>query len=107
AWEDPPSQLTAFRFILVFHKQLLAGDAGRWLIGISGCLLFTNILLVLLLGWPARGRWGTSFLPPKTKVQTMAVWGWHRAIGLWLAPLGLIAVLTGPLMVWTTDLERA
>lgn len=107
AWEDPWPRLTVFRFVFLLHKQLLAGKPGDWFIGVSGGLLFVNILLGLRLAWPAAKRWSATLLPRRIRTGPMAFFfGWHRAIGLWLAPFGLIIALTGVLMVWSPDLQR-
>lgn len=105
AWEHPLADLTFFRFVLLLHKQMLSGEIGRWFIGLSGALLLLNIVLGLRLAWPVIRNRGVSLLP-KAKTQAAALFGWHRAIGLYLAPLGLVIVFTGVLIVWIPELER-
>ena len=100
SWENPRSELGIFRFILLFHKQLLAGEIGHWIIGVSGSILFINLLIGLRLAWPPPNRWKHVLLPGKSKVPSATLFKWHRATGTWFAATGLIMALTGALMVW-------
>ncbi|WP_332770858.1 PepSY-associated TM helix domain-containing protein [Phenylobacterium sp.] len=107
AWERPLSQVAISRQVFLLHKQLLAGAVGDWFVGLSGVLLATNLLIALRLAWPARGRWRSTLVPQRSKSPAMTALAWHRAVGLWLAPMGLLAALTGALIVWSPQLERA
>lgn len=107
AWEEPRSQLGVFRFVLLLHKQLLAGRLGEWLIGISGVFLIASIALGLKLAWPKAGQWRAVLLPRPTKAPVAKVFAWHRAMGLCLAPFALLVALTGSLMTWTDELPGA
>jgi uncharacterized iron-regulated membrane protein len=83
-----------------FHQTLLAGDPGDWIIGISGILLLTNMGLGLKLAWPARGQWRRALVPARARTATATLYGWHRALGLWIAPLALMTVSCGTLLVF-------
>ncbi|MDP3746563.1 MAG: PepSY-associated TM helix domain-containing protein [Phenylobacterium sp.] len=107
AWERPLSQVAISRQVFLLHKQLLSGAVGDWFVGLSGVLLATNLLIALRLAWPARGRWRNTLVPQPSKSPAMTALAWHRAVGLWLAPMGLLAALTGALIVWSPQLERA
>jgi uncharacterized iron-regulated membrane protein len=107
AWEEPRSQLGVFRFVLLVHKQLLAGTVGEWLIGISGVFLFITIVLGLKLAWPQAGQWRAALLPRRARAPLAKRFAWHRAMGLWLAPFALVVALTGTLMTWTRELPSA
>lgn len=72
--------------IVTLHHDLLQGDRGRTIVGITGILLISNILLGLMAAWPGAGQWLRALRPRG------GAYGWHRASGLWLAlPLLLIA----------------
>lgn len=107
AWEAPLSQVALSRQVLLLHKQLMAGRVGNWFIGLSGILLASNLMIALGLAWPARGRWRTTLVPQRSKSSVMTTLAWHRAVGLWLAPTGLIVAVSGALIVWSPQLERA
>ncbi|MFC4312275.1 PepSY-associated TM helix domain-containing protein [Steroidobacter flavus] len=107
AWEEPRSQLGLFRFVLLAHKQLLAGRFGEWLIGISGVFLLINIVLGLKLAWPRAGQWRAALFPRPAKAPAAKRFAWHRAMGLWLAPFASLVALTGSLMTWTQELPAA
>ena len=88
------------------HRQLLAGTNGRWIVRISGILLFTNILIALGLAWPARSRWRRALLPPRSPARPATIHGWHRAAGLWGAPLALVTVCCGVLLAFESETAR-
>jgi uncharacterized iron-regulated membrane protein len=86
--------------IVSFHQTLLAGDVGHRIVGVSGILLLTNIVLALKLAWPARGQWRRALLPPPARAIPAKLYGWHRALGLAIAPLALVTVACGTLLVF-------
>ncbi len=93
--------------LVEFHHNLLGGDLGAWIVGCSGVLLLTNILLGLKLAWPRRRLWRRSLLPRKTRPGPARIHSWHRAIGLWLALPALVSVSCGTLLVFHDELVEA
>jgi uncharacterized iron-regulated membrane protein len=90
--------------IVLLHHNLLAGDTGSWIIGLSGILLITNIIGGLILAWPRRGTIRAVLLPRRSGAPVARFYAWHRALGLWAAPPALILVLAGTLMVFSGGL---
>lgn len=89
------------------HVDLLAGDAGHWIIRISGIFLFTNLVLGLKLAWPRVGTWRRSLLT-RPKGAPVARWyGWHRLLGLWVVPLVLMTIGAGVLLAFEHPLQDA
>lgn len=88
------------------HRHLLAGSAGAWLVGISGILLLSNILIGLKLAWPARSQWRRALRPRRTRSVPAAAYGWHRALGLWVAPLALVTISCGVLLAFEDGTAR-
>ena len=88
------------------HTTLWAGDAGEWLIGLSGFLLLTNIGLGLKLAWPKRGTWGRTLFGAVPGKSLARLYGWHRKVGLWFALPALFTVSAGTLMVFASGVER-
>lgn len=107
AWEEPRSKLGVWRLVLLAHKQLLVGKSGEWLIGLSGVFLIVSIALGLKLAWPPPGQWRAALWPRRAKAPVAKAYGWHRAMGLWLAPFALVVAFTGSLMTWTDELPAA
>ena len=87
------------------HRTLLAGEVGGWVVGISGILLLTNILLGLKLAWPAAGQWKKSLLPKRARSKPANLYGLHRALGLWVAPFALITLTCGVLLAFEQGTE--
>ena len=90
----------------IFHESLLAGDFGLWLVGLSGFFLFTNIALGVKLAWARRGEWRRALVPPAAGNAAARLFGWHRALGLWLALPALILTGSGVLVAWSGMLEE-
>lgn len=91
---------------ITIHHNLFLGDIGKTFVGISGILLLSNIVLGLLLAWPRRGQWRRTLTPKNLRGGSIAFfYGWHRAIGLWLAFPALLLVATGILSAFEDPVE--
>ncbi|MGS1016932.1 PepSY-associated TM helix domain-containing protein [Allosphingosinicella humi] len=86
------------------HETLLSGDRGSWLVGISGLLLLSNLLLGLKLAWPKGGRWRRALRPAATPSPVARVHGWHRAIGLWGVFPAIVSVACGTALIFVAGL---
>jgi uncharacterized iron-regulated membrane protein len=92
--------------LVVLHQSLLSGDRGRAIVGTSGILLLTNIILGLTVAWPRRGQWRAALLPRKTASRVATLFSWHRAVGLWFAVPAFILISAGVLLAfehWTEE----
>lgn len=78
-----------------FHQTLFLGDRGHWIIGVSGLLLASNILLALSLALPRIGRWRAALVPTTRGPVRAWSYAWHRALGLWLCLPAAILALCG------------
>jgi uncharacterized iron-regulated membrane protein len=92
--------------VVSFHQNLLAGEIGSWIVGASGILLLTNIVLALKLAWPARGQWRQTLLPRRTRGTPATLYAWHRALGLWVAGLALVTIACGTMLVFEDGVAR-
>ncbi|NUT01387.1 MAG: PepSY domain-containing protein [Sphingomonas sp.] len=92
--------------ITTIHTSLMLDETGEWLIGISGLLLLSNILLGLKLAWPKRGTWRKTLFGKPAGKPTAKLYGWHRKVGLWFAFPALFTVAAGISMVFSDALER-
>lgn len=90
-----PYQIATF-----LHQTLFAGVRGQWFLGVSGVLLLTNLILGLKLAWPRAGQWAKALKPAPGRNPAMAVFAWHRALGLWLGGLGVLAIALGICMAF-------
>jgi uncharacterized iron-regulated membrane protein len=71
-----------------FHKNLLAGTVGRWLVGIAALFWFVSNLIGVYLTWPRRApwlrqwkrMWRFSFKSMFARLMLDI----HRSTGLWL-----------------------
>jgi len=88
------------------HHQLMSGAVGSWVVGISGILLFTNILLGLVLAWPIRGQWRRALKLPAASAGPVArSYGWHRSLGMLAGIPALFTVAAGVLLVFSDQTE--
>ncbi|MEO9080053.1 MAG: PepSY-associated TM helix domain-containing protein, partial [Rhodanobacter sp.] len=93
-----------FQMALDFHETLFSGDRGKWFMGLSGALLFSNLLFGLVLAWRTRTQtWRRVLLPGVAGKLTANIYKWHRALGLMLVfpAMGLVAL--GVLQEWPAD----
>lgn len=89
-----------------FHRNLLAGPAGAWIVGVSGILLLTNILLGLRLAWPARAQWRKVLLPRPARSAPARLYGRHRMLGLWLGVPAFVTIGCGVLLAFEAGTAR-
>jgi uncharacterized iron-regulated membrane protein len=83
--------------LVVLHQKLLAGETGEWIVGISGVLLLSNLLLALGVAWP-RGGWRRALRPSAKGPPAARSYAWHRAVGLWAVIPALVLVGAGTLL---------
>lgn len=86
--------------IVILHQSLLAGDKGRAIIGVSGLLVFTNLLLGVIAGWPRVGQWRRALEPLRASARIATLYSWHRALGLWLCLPAMCIVAAGVLLAF-------
>jgi uncharacterized iron-regulated membrane protein len=87
-----------------FHETLLAGDRGKWFLGLSGLLLLSNLLLGLKLAWPGRGQpWRRVVLPGSAGPPAVKFFKWHRALGVCILLPAIVMVACGVLQEWPPD----
>lgn len=96
-----------FRTLTTIHTTLLLGDAGEWVIAVSGLLLISNLVLGLKLAWPRGARWRQALTWPSTRNTTARVYGIHRAVGLWIAMPLLMVFAAGFALCFDDGLEQA
>ncbi len=87
---------------LALHAHPLPGLAGLLLVTSTGLLLLSMIISGLAYGWPRRGRWRSLWQIRWT--PGFRQWGrqLHKAVGFALAPLALLIVITGLLIILET-----
>lgn len=86
--------------LILVHQSLLAGDTGRWVVGISGILLFSNLVLASFMAWPRANQWRPIFRLAGKASAPARIYGWHRALGLAGAIPALLIVSAGILLVF-------
>jgi uncharacterized iron-regulated membrane protein len=87
-----------------FHETLFAGDRGKWFLGLSGLLLFSNLLLGLKLAWPGRGQpWSRVLAPGTAGPPAVKFFKWHRALGVCVLLPAIVIVACGVLQQWPPD----
>lgn len=84
-----------FDTLTLLHTRLLAGEAGGWIVSLSGVLLLVQLVAGLRLGWPSAGNWRRLLFARPPAAGTAALYGWHRSLGLWLGILILPFVVAG------------
>lgn len=106
AWNGPWWKLSFARGALLLHKSLLAGAVGRIIVIASAAMLLVNILIALKLAWPMKSRWRSVLVPVRGGNAVVRSFSWHRALGLWMLPFGLVITLTGLGLSFIPTLEQ-
>lgn len=92
--------------VVEMHHSLLAGEGGHWIVGASGVLLLSNLMLGAIAGWPRRRQWRAALLPAQKGSALARLYAAHRALGLWLAIPAIFLVSAGALLAFDDRLER-
>ena len=92
--------------IIEIHHELLGGDTGKTIVGISGILLFTNLLAGIVVAWPRRGQWRRAVVPWPASTPIARLYSWHRALGLWVSIPALLLVSAGVMMAFEETTEK-
>jgi uncharacterized iron-regulated membrane protein len=102
----PKDERSLFDTIVLLHQKLLLGDTGSWIVGISGTLLLTNILLGLRAAWPRPGQWRAALLPPRRGPRAARLYALHRALGLALVAPFLLFFAAGTILVFEGGVSK-
>jgi uncharacterized iron-regulated membrane protein len=99
------NEYTILETVRAIHIDLLAGQAGHWIMAVTGLLLLTNLIFGLVIAWPRGRAWRQALRPLKTGNPVARSYSLHRSVGLWaVAPAVLIAA-TGTLMLFESDIR--
>ena len=88
-----------------FHEMLWIDDYGYIILGISGILLFSNMILGVKFIWPMRMKWKNFFKLSAQDRKHIKLYKWHRLLGFCVALPALFVVLTGILNIWLDDFK--
>src|SRR3546814_5807367 len=91
-WERPEL------WILDFHHHLFAGDDGEWVIGIAGLCGLFFVISGVILWWRTRKTFQFRLWPKR--MSRPAIVMHHRDLGVVVAPLLLISIVTGTMMIF-------
>ncbi|PEQ11938.1 hypothetical protein B2G71_14235 [Novosphingobium sp. PC22D] len=91
--------------LVSLHHDLLVPPFGRWLLGVSGLLLLSNLAVGLAMALPRTGTWRKALVPRKAGPLPTRLYGWHRAIGLIAALPALLTVGSGVLLAFNKPIE--
>ncbi len=98
-WERPEL------WIFDLHHHLFAGDIGETVIGIAGLAGLFFILSGAILWWRTRKTF--RFRPWPKRMSRTAIVTQHRDLGIVVAPLLFLTVLTGTMMIFRPVAELA
>ncbi|WP_295327071.1 PepSY-associated TM helix domain-containing protein [uncultured Sphingopyxis sp.] len=91
-WERPEL------WIFDFHHHLFAGDSGEWVIGVAGLCGLFFVISGAILWWRTRKTFQLRLWPKR--MSRPAIVMHHRDLGIIVAPLLLISVVTGTMMIF-------
>ncbi|NIJ39134.1 putative iron-regulated membrane protein [Sphingopyxis panaciterrae] len=85
-------------WIFDFHHHLFAGDSGEWVIGIAGLCGLFFVISGVILWWRTRRTFQLRLWPKR--MSRPAIVMHHRDLGIVAAPLLLLSVVTGTMMIF-------
>ncbi|GGB80037.1 PepSY-associated TM helix domain-containing protein [Henriciella pelagia] len=88
------------------HETLWISGWGYILLGVSGILLLTNMIIGLYLIWPQRKRWGAFFKLDAGRPLVFRRLQLHRMLGLVFVLPGIYVVGTGVANMWLGDMKE-
>ncbi|MDK2761757.1 MAG: PepSY domain-containing protein [Sphingopyxis sp.] len=91
-WERPEL------WIFDFHHYLFADDAGKWVAGIAGIAGILFVITGAILWWRTRKTFQLRLWPKRMSRPSIVMH--HRDIGIVAAPLLLISIVTGTMMIF-------
>ena len=89
------------------HETLWINGWGYILLGVSGILLLSNMVVGLYLIWPHRQRWGSYFKLDSSRPLVFRRLQLHRLLGLIFVLPGIYIVGTGIANIWLGDMNVA
>lgn len=95
-----PERDRIMNIVFRLHGELLAGDAGSYLVELAASWTIVMILSGLFLWWP-RGRGIAGTVYPRLRSGTRTFWrDLHAVTGLWVSFAALFLLLSG--LPWAT-----
>ncbi|KTE08243.1 PepSY-associated TM helix domain-containing protein [Sphingopyxis sp. H115] len=91
-WERPEL------WIFDFHHHLFAGDSGEWVIGVAGLCGLFFVISGVILWWRTRRTFQLRLWPKRLSRPSILMH--HRDLGIVVAPLLLISIVTGTMMIF-------
>ncbi|WP_447766204.1 PepSY-associated TM helix domain-containing protein [Sphingopyxis panaciterrae] len=91
-WERPEL------WLFDFHHHLFAGDSGEWVIGIAGLCGLFFVVSGIILWWRTRRTFQLRLWPKR--MSRPAIVMHHRDLGIVVAPLLLLSIVTGTMMIF-------
>jgi uncharacterized iron-regulated membrane protein len=85
----------AATWIYDLHYALLAGDAGRMVVGVIGLVMLVALMLGLMLWWPRRGQWASALRLKLDGSAQRRHYDLHKLAGTGGSVLLLILAATG------------
>jgi uncharacterized iron-regulated membrane protein len=85
----------AATWIFDLHYMLLAGDAGRIVVGVLGLTMLLALMLGLMLWWPSRGHWAAAMRMKLDGSRQRLHYDLHKLAGVAGGAVLLVLAATG------------
>jgi len=84
--------------LVALHQNLLVGETGEWIVGISGVLLFTTLFMGLIVAWPRGRQWRKSLVFSRNGGPAARQFALHKAVGLWAVLPAILLITAGTML---------
>jgi len=93
-------------WIYRLHYRLLAGTAGKYIVGVGGISLLFFCVSGLVLWWPRRGRWRRALTIKRHSGRYRFNYDLHKTTGFYMLPLLLVIAFSGVTLVFHKATEK-
>lgn len=88
------------------HYTLLAGQTGKYVVGVGGLFLLFFCLSGLYIWWPRPGQWRRALTIKRDSGAFRLTYDLHKTVGFYLLPVLAVAAFSGVSMVFHGPVEQ-
>lgn len=97
---------TFIGWVALVHTELLIGERGKTILGVSALLLICMSVTGIILWWPPRGKISRGFKIAWSAPWKKLIFDIHRALGIYASLFLLIIAVTGTSLVFNKSVAE-
>lgn len=97
---------TFIGWVALVHTELLIGERGKTILGVSALLLICMSITGIILWWPLNGKISRGFRIAWSAPWKKLIFNIHRAVGIYASLFLLIVAVTGTSLVFNKSVAE-